>query len=101
MTRLTSLVSGLAVVAAATSAWAQAAPTSRPDPGELRRQIYLMEGALARAVNTGASRLNQEIRAVVPDMVVLAGESNARGFYLENYGVFFDVEVPVLRQSMM
>ena len=60
-----------------------------------------MEGALARAVNSGAARLNQEFRAVMPDMMVLAGESNARGFHLDGYGVFFDVEVPVLRQSMM
>ena len=60
-----------------------------------------MEGALARAVNFGAATLNQEIRAVMPDMLVLAGESTARGFHLDGYGVFFDVEVPVLRQSMM
>ncbi len=60
-----------------------------------------MEGALARAVTAGASRLNQEFRAVMPDMIVVAGESNARGFHLAEYGVFFDVEVPVLRQSMM
>ncbi len=60
-----------------------------------------MEGALSRAVNFGAASLNQEIRAVMPDMMVLAGESTARGFHLDGYGVFFDVEVPVLRQSMM
>ena len=60
-----------------------------------------MEGALARAVTAGASRLNQEFRAAMPDIIVVAGESNARGFHLDEYGVFFDVEVPVLRQSMM
>ena len=38
---------------------------------------------------------------MMPDMMVLAGESTARGFHLDGYGVFFDVEVPVLRQSMM
>jgi len=38
---------------------------------------------------------------VMPDMMVLAGGSTARGFHLDGYGVFFDVEVPVLRQSMM
>lgn len=101
MSRVLSFVGGVAVVMAASSAAAQPAAAPRTDPGELRRQIYLMEGALARAVNSGAARLNQEIRAVVPDMIVLAGESNARGFHLANYGVFFDVEVPVLRQSMM
>ena len=56
---------------------------------------------LARAVTSGAARLNSQFRAVMPDMVVVAGDSNARGFHLDGYGVFFDVEVPVLRQSMM
>ena len=89
------------MVAAVSTTGAQPAPAKPADGSELRHQIYVMEGALARAVNFGAARLNQEIRAVMPDMIVLAGESNARGFQLEHYGVFFDVEVPVLRQSMM
>jgi len=67
----------------------------------LRHQIYVMEGALARAVAFGAQRLNHELRTVAPGMLMLAGDANARGFYLEGYGVFFDVEVPVLRESMM
>jgi len=99
MTRTTSTFAA-AVVALATTASAQpAAPAA--DPSQLRHQIYLMEGALARAVTAGAARLNQEFRSVMPDMMVVAGESNARGFHLAEYGVFFDVEVPVLRQSMM
>jgi hypothetical protein len=94
-----------ALVGFATAVPAQPAPVPAPSASarsaNLRHQIYLMEGALARAVNFGAASLNQEIRAVMPDMMVLAGESTARGFHLDGYGVFFDVEVPVLRQSMM
>ncbi|MGE4068677.1 MAG: hypothetical protein AB7H88_18020 [Vicinamibacterales bacterium] len=73
----------------------------RPDRPDLKHQLYVMEGALARAVEFGAASLNREIRSVMPDVMVLAGRSQARGFYLAGYGVFFDVEVPVLRQSMM
>jgi hypothetical protein len=77
-------------------------PAAKPvDLAELRHHIYVMEGALARAVNFGASRLTREVRTVIPDLFVLAGEAQARGVYLEGYGVFFDVEVPMLRQSMM
>jgi hypothetical protein len=104
MTRTCSFVAAALVAAVATTAQAQpaAAPQATPSrAANLRHQIYLMEGALARAVNFGAASLNQEIRAVMPDMMVLAGESTARGFHLDGYGVFFDVEVPVLRQSMM
>ncbi len=99
MTRTRSLIGAAALAAVATTAGAQSAPLGAQD--QLRHQIYLMEGMLARAVTSGAARLNSQFRAVMPDMVVVAGDSNARGFHLDGYGVFFDVEVPVLRQSMM
>jgi hypothetical protein len=60
-----------------------------------------MEGALTRAVEFGAQQLNRELRSVMPDVFMLAGEAQARGVYLEGYGIFFDVEVPMLRQSMI
>lgn len=99
MTRTCSFIGAAALAATATAAAAQTAPPTAQD--QLRHQIYLMEGMLSRAVTSGAARLNSQFRAVMPDMVVVAGESNARGFHLDGYGVFFDVEVPVLRQSMM
>jgi hypothetical protein len=34
-------------------------------------------------------------------MFLLAGNAQARGVYLDGYGIFFDVAVPMLRQSMM
>ena len=93
-----------APVAAQTPAPAPAAPpaVTRPlDPRELRTHIYVMEGALMRAVSAGAQRFNREIRTFVPSMMMLSGEPQARGVYLEGYGVFFDVGVPVLGQSMV
>lgn len=76
--------------------------TAKPlDRSDLRYQIYVMEGALMRAVAAGAQRLNREIRSVAPEMVALSGEPQARGVYLEGYGVFFDVGVPILHQSMV
>jgi hypothetical protein len=80
---------------------AQEPPPRPADRVELRHQIYVMEGALARAVEFGAQRLNRELRTLAPDMFLLAGDAQARGVYLESYGIFFDVEVPMLRESMM
>ena len=60
-----------------------------------------MEGALQRAVSFGAQRLDREIRNVAPEMVAISGEPQARGVYLDGYGVFFDVGVPILHQSMV
>jgi hypothetical protein len=101
---VTNVVGRLMMVAlvGATPAWAQETPAPRPaDRSELRHQIYVMEGALSRAVEFGASRLNRELRTVAPEMFLLAGDAQARGVYLEGYGIFFDVAVPMLRQSMM
>lgn len=74
--------------------------TARVDLSELRHQVYVMEGALVRAVEFGAQKLNREIRAVVPDLYLLSGSAQAHGVYLDGYGIFFDVSVPMLRQSM-
>jgi hypothetical protein len=83
---------------------APAAPV-RPIPpmnmNDIRHHIYVMEGALARAVDYGAKQLNRESLAVMPGVFMLEGEARARGVHLDGYGVFFDVRVPMMRQSMV
>jgi hypothetical protein len=79
-------------------------PQAAPKPvnmGDLRHHIYVMEGALARAVDYGAKQLNREISQVMPGVFMLEGEATARGVHLDGYGVFFDVRVPMMRQSMV
>lgn len=78
-----------------------AASVRPPDRADLRRHIYVMEGALVRAVQYGAQRLNRELRSAVPEVMALSGEPQARGVYLEGYGVYFDVAVPVLNQMVV
>lgn len=108
-----TLVGGLVVVAAclaslpAGPAFAQekAQPAASPPPTSAnqiqeRHQIYVMEGVLERAVAIGASMLNRRINAVMPNMMTLTGNARARGFRLDGYGVFFDVEVPGVRKSV-
>ena len=68
---------------------------------EMRRHIYVMEGALAQAVDFGAKQLNRQILSVMPGVFMLEGEARARGVHLDGYGVFFDVRVPMMRQSMV
>jgi hypothetical protein len=80
-----------------------APPPAPPRPinlADIRHHIYVMEGALARAVDYGAKLLNREILAVMPGVFMLEGEARARGVHLDGYGVFFDVRVPTMRQSM-
>ena len=78
-----------------------AAATKPVNMSDMRHHIYVMEGALARAVDYGAKALNREILSVMPGVFMLAGEAQARGVYLDGYGVYFDVQVPMMRQSMM
>ena len=82
-----------------------APPVTKPalpaNAGDMRHHIYVMEGALARAVDYGAKQLNRQILDVMPGVFMLEGEARARGVQLEGYGVFFDVRVPMMRQSMV
>jgi hypothetical protein len=107
-TRSMALAAILILMLAAVSDAQTTAPPSTPpavtrqmEHADLRRHIYTMEGALARAVAFGAQRLNREIRNVMPDVMALSGEPQARGVYLEGYGIYFDVSVPVLNQLMV
>lgn len=68
---------------------------------QARRRVFMMEGVLERAVQTGVDNLRRKVRAVMPDDALLQGGlPQVRGFRLEGYGVFFDVQVPGLRPSM-
>ena len=102
MTKQISTWVVLSALVVAMPASAQEAVAPQPvNMNDMRHHIYVMEGALARAVDYGAKALNREILAVMPGVFMLAGEAQARGVYLDGYGVYFDVQVPMMRQSMM
>ncbi|MCA1562525.1 MAG: hypothetical protein LC753_00955 [Acidobacteria bacterium] len=71
------------------------------DAQRRRDQIRMMEGVLTEAVRLGAEQLGREMQASSPNLVMLTGSARARGFVLDGYGVFFDVEIPALRPSVV
>jgi hypothetical protein len=75
---------------------------SRSDAAmQARHEIFVMERVLEQKVQYGAQRLNERLRSAgMPEMVLLAGAARARGTRLEGYGVYFDLEVPAVRQSV-
>ena len=74
----------------------------KADPQEKARyQIAAMEGVLETAVQRGAQMMSRQWRAVAPDMLFIGGTAQARGFRLDGYGIFFAVDVPAMRQSVM
>lgn len=96
-------LAGLAVLTAgAAPLWAQTVEQG-PNAEQIRarQKIFMMEGVLERAVQLGVENLRRRVRAVMPDDALLQGSApQVRGFRLEGYGVFFDVEVPSLRRSL-
>src|SRR5918993_1203731 len=99
---LTTSIIALLVAAPALAQGPVPSTAAKPlNMGDLRHHIYVMEGALARAVDYGAKQLNREILQVMPGVFMLEGEARARGVHLDGYGVFFDVRVPMMRQSMV
>jgi hypothetical protein len=96
---------GLAIVAivVGASGGARAQTVQTPDSEQVRarQKIFMMEGVLERAVQLGVENLRRKIRTVMPDDALLQGSApQVRGFRLDGYGVFFDVEVPSLRRSL-
>jgi hypothetical protein len=95
--------SAAAVIAAlAVSTAYPLAQEARNDAEQLRgrQRISMMEGALERAVSNGAEHMLRQVRSVMPDVPMLSGAPKVRGFRLDGYGVFFDVEVPALRMPL-
>jgi hypothetical protein len=91
-------------VALAAPALAQGrqAAAARPDPQVAARyQMAIMEDVLERAVQRGARMMGQQLQGGMPQMLLIGGNARARGFRLEGYGVFFDVDVPAMRQSVV
>ena len=100
---LTRWVVGVAVVFGMAGGVLAQVPPRNADTEQVkaRQKMFMMEGMLERAVQLGVDNLRRRVRAVMPDDALLQGGAPVvRGFRLEGYGVFFDVEVPALRRSL-
>ncbi len=102
---LRTWIAGLVLTAGLPGAlYAQSPPqaaTNATEEVRARQRIFMMEGVLERAVQLGVDNLRRRVRSVMPDdALVQGGVAQARGFPLDGYGVFFDIEVPTLRRSL-
>lgn len=97
------LVTATAGVAVAQQVQRQVDTAQPPLPSEeqirARQKISTMEGVLERAVANGAENVMRRVQAVMPvsDGPFMLGTPSVRGFRLDGFGVFFDVDVPELR----
>jgi hypothetical protein len=101
---ITVAVLALSIGAAVPARGQVEAPRSLQDERESRTRRYnirVMEGVLEGAVRHGAELLSAELRPINPNLVLLTGTARARGILLDGYGIFFSVEIPALRESVM
>jgi hypothetical protein len=63
---------------------------------QLHYQIDTMERILETAVEHGASVWRDRIQALAPVQALLVENARVRGYRLEGYGLFFDIDVPSL-----
>ena len=64
-----------------------------------RFQFQLMEGVLENAVRQGATEVAMRAQTSMPLGTLFMGRPKAKGFPLDGYGVVFDIEIPVIRES--
>ena len=75
-------------------------PTASPQAESRQQQVRMMEGVIVAAVRNGAEGLARQLQVAEPGSLIVTGTARARGFALEGYGVFFDVDVPQMKQSV-
>ena len=67
---------------------------------ESRYQILVMERVLEDAVEHGASLWRDRLQVVLPAQTLLLDNARVIGYRIEDYGIFFNVEVPSLETTM-
>jgi hypothetical protein len=106
MKRQSSVIpaAALAVLASVAPAGAQVAPRFKSaDVRQTHYQIGVMERVLEGAVEHGAALIRDRLQAIAPDapaQMLILDNPRVRGFRLDSYGVFFDVEVPSLNGTL-
>lgn len=75
-----------------------AAAQSTPAPNA-RYQVRTMETIFVRAIANGVDQIAQRLNEALPGIPVASGTPHAHGYQVENYGWFFDVEVPEIRTA--
>ena len=94
-----TLAAFAAPLAAQTSGGSQTSERPRrvsqaADERAQRFQISQLERLLEGAVEHGAMLFRQRLQAATPSQLLITENARVRGFRLDGYGVFFDVEVP-------
>jgi hypothetical protein len=97
-----AIMAGLMCGAPAAPAAAQTITAAQAaiEQKEARYQIGVMERVIESAVEHGATIMRDRLQAALPAALLLPENARVRGFRLDGYGMFFDVEVPPVSGTM-
>lgn len=91
------------IVSCSLPAFAQTAtapPTAPADAApNLRAQVRTMERVFSSAIQNGVDQIAQKINEAMPGLRIFAGLPHAHGYQVDNFGWFFDVEVPEVQTA--
>lgn len=97
---------GLVIGAVVMTGFGVSAQQTRPEAltaeaqvQQRRLQFQLMEGVLKNAVRQGAMEIAMRAQTSMPIGTLFMGEAKAKGFPLDGYGIVFDLEIPIIRES--
>lgn len=98
-----TLVLSVLIAGCSMPAYAQTAalpPTAAAEAApSLRAQVRTMERVFSSAIQNGVDSIAQKINDVMPGLRIFAGLPHAHGYQVENFGWFFDVEVPEVQTA--
>ena len=84
---------------------AAAPDKARPSSIDRTSEVRMLEGVFVQAMNQGASDLVRQMQTIDPGSVVqgsvIVSPARARGIALDEYGVLFYVDVPLMNMSVM
>lgn len=78
-----------------------AAPAAPASPVATRVQLRTMESVFTNAVQGGVTKLAEQITQAFPGLTIVGSAPRAHGYTVDNYGWFFDVEVPELQWAVI
>ena len=83
--------------------WAEPAAQQPGADQSFEREMRMqqMEQQLEEAVARGVRVVERQLPTVAPQLLFFAGPVQARGFEIDGHGIFFDVEYPVVRRSLL
>lgn len=74
-------------------------PTAQVAAPNLNAQVRTMERVFSSAIQNGVDQIALKINAAIPGLRIFAGLPHAHGYQVENFGWFFDVEVPEVQMA--